>query len=190
MKSIRRLIYIITRLWTLPVQRAIENALFKNAPCRQIDSFSICVDGVDQVVGRCVENVKLALCLLARFDERRLMLARRHFSKFIVSGTQSVNAGHFPRSRTCHLSAKFVLEYSVANLAIVIVHETTHARIDRAGIPYYPDLSNRIERRCALEEIAFAERLPVGTYSSLDLWLDDRRKDVREMSISLGHRAT
>jgi hypothetical protein len=93
-----------------------------------------------------------------------------------VSSASNVSAAHFPRPKTCHLSAKFVEDYSAANVAIAIVHEATHARVGQAGIPLYPDLRSRIERRCVREEIAFAQRLPRTDYPGIDVWIGNRRQ--------------
>ena len=45
-------------------------------------------------------------------------------------------------------------------LALVIVHEATHARIERAGIRYEAEWRAHIERTCERAELRLAERLP------------------------------
>jgi hypothetical protein len=45
-------------------------------------------------------------------------------------------------------------------VALAIVHESTHARLDRLKIPYTEDIRERVERVCIKSEIAFAKRLP------------------------------
>lgn len=64
----------------------------------------------------------------------------------------------------CELDPRFVLDETVTidRVAGVIVHEATHARIGRCGIPYSKALRGRIEVVCHREEIAFARRLPDG----------------------------
>jgi hypothetical protein len=51
---------------------------------------------------------------------------------------------------------------SVEELASVIVHEATHARLDRCGIVYEETRRTRIEAVCCRRELAFAARLPDG----------------------------
>jgi hypothetical protein len=45
-------------------------------------------------------------------------------------------------------------------IASAIIHETTHARIERHGISYKEELRSRIEAVCVRRELAFAARLP------------------------------
>jgi hypothetical protein len=51
---------------------------------------------------------------------------------------------------------------SVENIASVIVHEATHARLDSCGIQYVEARRTRIEAICCRRELAFAARLPDG----------------------------
>jgi hypothetical protein len=52
---------------------------------------------------------------------------------------------------------------SVEDTASTIVHEATHARLDRCGIQYEEARRTRIEAVCCRRELAFAARLPNGT---------------------------
>jgi hypothetical protein len=47
---------------------------------------------------------------------------------------------------------------------MTLVHEAAHARIVRAGIPWWPDLFERIETRCVKEELAFCRRLQAAEW--------------------------
>jgi hypothetical protein len=49
---------------------------------------------------------------------------------------------------------------TVPEIALAIVHEGTHARIEHLGIRYEPTNRERIEQLCIRAELAFAERLP------------------------------
>jgi hypothetical protein len=53
-------------------------------------------------------------------------------------------------------------EVSGAEVASIIVHEATHARLALAGFGYEPATRERIEGVCFRSEIAFASRLPDG----------------------------
>lgn len=73
--------------------------------------------------------------------------------------------GNFNASiRACELDRDFILENasSPAMIAAVIVHEATHARLDRCGVEYEEKLRPRIEAICLRREIAFAARLLDG----------------------------
>jgi hypothetical protein len=47
-------------------------------------------------------------------------------------------------------------------MVLAIVHEATHARLDKLGINYTEDIRERVERVCIKSEISFAKRLPGG----------------------------
>ena len=62
----------------------------------------------------------------------------------------------------CELNEVFVRdeETSVAQIASVIVHETTHARLMRFGFGYEEPKRVRIEHICFSAQRAFVRRLP------------------------------
>jgi hypothetical protein len=64
--------------------------------------------------------------------------------------------------RACVLDERFVADpaTSVERIASAIVHEATHARLERYGIGYDEDRRARIEAICFRRELAFAARLP------------------------------
>lgn len=59
-----------------------------------------------------------------------------------------------------HLSAEYLMIARQARLAGTLVHETTHLRIARLGVPYHPPLRERIEKLCIREEAHFLRRVP------------------------------
>lgn len=64
--------------------------------------------------------------------------------------------------KTCILDERYIVDPTVAveQIASTIVHEATHARIERYGIKYKEKLRARIEAACFRRELAFAARLP------------------------------
>jgi hypothetical protein len=64
--------------------------------------------------------------------------------------------------RACILDERYVADSAttVEQIASTIVHETTHARLERYGIGYKQELRARIEAICFRRELAFAARLP------------------------------
>jgi len=64
--------------------------------------------------------------------------------------------------KACVLDERFVPDSAttVGRLAATIVHEATHARLERCGIEYKQELRTRIEAICGRRELAFAARLP------------------------------
>jgi hypothetical protein len=71
--------------------------------------------------------------------------------------------GEYKHSLTaCILDERYVADpaTTVEQIASTIVHETTHARLERYGIGYKQELRARIEAICFRRELAFAARLP------------------------------
>jgi hypothetical protein len=66
--------------------------------------------------------------------------------------------------KACILDERYVADpaTTVEQIASTIVHEATHARIERYGIKYKEELRTRIEAICFRRELAFAARLPNG----------------------------
>jgi hypothetical protein len=64
--------------------------------------------------------------------------------------------------RGCLLSGVHVQEASKEELALILIHESTHARIWNRGVPYRPEYRERIERLCVAAETNWARKLPDG----------------------------
>jgi hypothetical protein len=66
--------------------------------------------------------------------------------------------------QTCILDRNYLLrsDVSVCEIAQMIVHEATHARLCKLKIKYTEDIRDRVERICVKSEIAFAKRLANG----------------------------
>ena len=78
----------------------------------------------------------------------------------LIAITRARSAAEYIRAASaCFLDARYVELRTPEVVAAAIVHEATHARIDRRGIRARADLRVRIERRCVREEIAFLSRL-------------------------------
>ncbi|MBR0869792.1 hypothetical protein JQ633_05445 [Bradyrhizobium tropiciagri] len=73
--------------------------------------------------------------------------------------------------KACVLDERFVANSatSVERIASAIVHEATHARLERYGIGYDEEQRARIEAICFRRERAFAVRLPDGTGLQQDI---------------------
>lgn len=163
----------------MPLQQRIEASWLAKAHFEEVFGFRVYVTKTDDITpSHAMMRIHDALLLLQRTDPFRFHRVRRHITKFIVSSVRNVSAAHFPKSSTCYISARFLDKYPVPNLAIAIVHEATHARIDHSGIPLYPDWKARIERRCVLEEIAFAKHLSETEHSGIEKWTRDRESGV------------
>jgi hypothetical protein len=114
--------------------------------------------------------------------ERALLLVKQHsplhYSR-IVSDLERIwifllpdgLAQYWHSLRACVLDERFVADpaTSVERIASAIVHEATHARLERYGIGYDEDQRARIEAICFRRELAFAVRLPDGAGLQQDI---------------------
>jgi hypothetical protein len=62
--------------------------------------------------------------------------------------------------QTCLLGVTYVRRVAPLELAMMMVHEATHARLSQHGLAYVGECRQRIERLCVAAEIAFAENVP------------------------------
>lgn len=71
--------------------------------------------------------------------------------------------GAYRRSiRACIIDSRYMdrPDSTVERLASIVVHEATHARLERYGIEYNEERRARIEAICYRRQLAFAARLP------------------------------
>jgi hypothetical protein len=116
-----------------------------------------------------LEEVGLALGLLARYDSRRLEHIRFDVRRILVYSwpAELKTLGLYtPSLRLCHLNAA-IFDNNVTGRTVigacVIVHEAMHARLQTLGVrPSSHDECTRIriERICTKAEMIFASRLP------------------------------
>ena len=105
-------------------------------------------------------RVQRALELIARYEPRRLARIRRDVRT--ICGMSGGPNEYHRVGRAIKLSLPTVLSSTAPELAMVIVHETTHGRIDDHGIPYLVENRTRIETACVRQETIFARCLPGG----------------------------
>ncbi len=78
---------------------------------------------------------------------------------------------------TCELTTSYVRSNAaIEELAMIIVHEATHARLWRAGISYDEPIRTRVEATCIRREMAFADKLVGGEH-----WCEIAQDDIDEL---------
>jgi len=116
-----------------------------------------------------LEKIEKAIDVLGQLDERRLIrLALVDKLRIVIS--EAPGPYYDAGANICVLPTAMVVDWSPVLIALVVVHEATHARIHRAGIRYKPALRERIERRCVREQMAVAALAPDG--ERLVAWLE------------------
>jgi hypothetical protein len=129
---------------------------------------------------RVVDGIWIGSCRRSQDDltrvEGALLLVKQHspvhYSRIIrdleriwVNLVPHGVAAHYHSLKACVLDERFVDDSatSAEHIASAIVHEATHARLDRCGIAYDEDRRARIEAICFRRELALAVRLPDGS---------------------------
>lgn len=118
-----------------------------------------------------VAQTTQALQLIERVDPRHFYYVRSEL-RCIVN--EPLLYGGMYRKKTHSCSIDFLryrcdpnlpeYEWHLATYASTLVHEATHGRIHRFGIPYNNKTWMRVERLCRLEQKRFASRLHSETY--------------------------
>jgi len=109
-------------------------------------------------------KVQAALALIQQYDSHRFNRIQRDVRSILLTEEPLDLACWIDALSMCQLSLPFVVapETQPVDIAAAIVHEATHARLDRLGIVYKEPLRPRIEGICFNAEITFAQRLPEG----------------------------
>lgn len=103
-------------------------------------------------------KVGAALQLILHYDARRLRIVQRDLRGIVLIA----GGGEFYHQglKAYVMDVPNLQVRTISQLALAIVHEATHARLDRAGIKYSTRLRARIERVCCAAELAMAGKLP------------------------------
>jgi len=128
------------------------------------------------------DRVAAALQLIQEFDPIKYRRLVRDLKRIWITTIPGAVGRYVKSTSTCELDERFVLgEYTVTEqIAGVIVHEATHARLDQQGIGYEEKLRDRVEQVCMGRELAFAAKLPDG--SRIRQWVEVRQKEPSDYS--------
>ena len=126
------------------------------------------------------DKLEKALAIIAEHDPRRFQRMRQDLD-FITVTDFLIAAGasglYMPGSRTCYLDTAWVESRGLADVALMIVHESAHARLDRLQPSKWPAIIERVEHRCLREELSFASMLPESRFPGIQQW-----RAIRESS--------
>src|SRR5947207_7000255 len=125
---------------------------------RVVQGCEVCVVESDLDANDVFGKVEDALRLLEKHGPRFHSRLRRDVKRLLFTDTSGGN--YLPGLKTCRLAIDFARRVSSLELAMMIVHEATHARLSRRGFSYAVECRERIERICVGAEIAFAQRVP------------------------------
>lgn len=105
-----------------------------------------------------------ALRLIATTDPNRYRRIRRDVERLLF--TSASGGQYLPRLRTCRIGIDYATRSTTLDLAMMIVHEATHARLWALGCRYEEGVREKVERICVNAEVAFASRI-AGAESSV-----------------------
>ncbi|EHK57937.1 hypothetical protein [Allomesorhizobium alhagi] len=111
-----------------------------------------------------LDRVEAALSLIREFDPLRYRRILKDLDRILVTLLPG-SIGQFSTTNwTCTIDKRFVLRESTTPelIASVIVHEATHARLNRRSIGYPESLRERIEDLCFYQEWLLGNKLPNG----------------------------
>jgi hypothetical protein len=112
-----------------------------------------------------------SLELLKYYDVYQFAQLRRLISTIVVEAELPARAVYLPGTSTCALASSLLRE-TAASIAAALVHEATHARIDRFGVRQFGSRLQRIEQICIQHEIEFVRHFPMT--KDLELWIEGR----------------
>jgi len=139
-----------------------DRLLLRTAEGRVFDGLWIGVTNVgDHDSADILARVETALKVIRTYDPRRYHRLPQYLQRVWVRLQVPGNLGAYNSVlAACELDLRYVVRPDVqpADLASTVVHEATHARLDRFG--YTEPIRARIEAACRDQERAFADRLP------------------------------
>ncbi len=111
-----------------------------------------------------LRRVEDALALIKRHDPLSYSRILRNLERIWVSILPGASVCYDRSLNACVFDERFVVAETITpeRIAASIVHEATHARLERCGIQYEEKLRSRIEAVCIERQLAFANKLPDG----------------------------
>lgn len=166
-----------------PVRRVLICTALAMSPNKVIRGFKIVNLFIAEHDEKLFERVAQLLDLVQSADARRFLRMRRDVQRILIMHTGGSAGSYWRELNACVLDAQHLRDDDLRSVAMTLVHEATHARLERAGFGYRTSLRARIEHLCVEAEIAFAERL-----SESETLIDEARWAMNEMWWSIDAR--
>ncbi len=111
-----------------------------------------------------LRRVEDALRLIKDHSPLHYQRVKNSLERIWVQLLPYARASYLHSLSACQLDERFVLleTTTLEQIASCIVHEATHARLAKLGIPYDEKSRPQIERICLRRELNFAGKLPCG----------------------------
>jgi hypothetical protein len=172
--------YLTSRPWLWFVGRGLL-LLSQRQTINGFEVYDATSGGIDAPLARIHE----ALELIRARTPRRYGRVRRDVRRLVIIAAGG--AEYWPQVDGMALTRDELTSQSIEEVAFTIVHEATHARFWKMGIPYAHTCRERIERLCVREEVAFAQTLPDADWWVAEVqrplatpwWTDDAIRERR-----------
>lgn len=105
------------------------------------------------------DKIENALSLIAKYDMAKIRRIKRDVKFIGVAPIASTGGEYWDHLGAIMLNSDNVLRQTSEAIAMIIVHEATHARLHRHGIRYSRG-RERAERACVKAEISFIRKIP------------------------------
>lgn len=156
---IRQTVRQLHELGLDPLRRLAVGVALRHSPQSKASGLMIADLTQDRSGVALFPSVEEAVGLIRTYDPRRVRRLALDVSRIVLFQSARSAGEYWAFADAIALDVSHVAKQVVASVAMTIVHEATHARIEKAGIRYRSNVE-RIERRCVAEEIAFARLLP------------------------------
>src|SRR6188508_1363170 len=107
-----------------------------------------------------LRRVEDALSLIKQYSPLQYSRVTRDLARIWVFVLSDAGAQYNHSLNACMLDERYVTNSTVERIASTIVHEATHARLERLRITYDEKFRSRIELICLRRELAFVTKLP------------------------------
>jgi hypothetical protein len=107
-----------------------------------------------------LRRVDDALLLIKQWSPLHYSRVRRDLARIWIYITPGARAHYSARLDACVLDERWVTNSIVEELASMIIHEASHARLEHLGIDYKEEERSRIEKFCFRRQLAFVAKLP------------------------------
>jgi hypothetical protein len=171
MDRFRNALYDARRLFTGWFRRTVGTWALSDAPSITYDGIKLADASYGSDSAATLARVIQALELLKYYDVYQFAQLRRLISTIVVEAELLARAAYVPGTSTCALASSLLRE-TTASIATALVHEATHARIDRFGVRQFGSRLQRIEQICIQHEIEFVRHFPMT--KDLELWIEGR----------------
>jgi hypothetical protein len=117
----------------------------------------------------CLDRVEGALHLIRDCDPLNYSRVLKYLDRIWVRLIPSAQAHYERQLNACVFDERFVLSETAEEIASTIIHEATHARLERWGITYDEKIRRRIEAICIRRQLDFVSKLSGGEKLREDL---------------------